>query len=170
MQRVGIIGCGRIAQARHIPEYLENEQAQIAGFYDLNQDRAQQLADQYGCRAYSSIEEMLADPEIEAVIIGIGDQIGRDVTDALIGLRSCFNHTDLQCDSFPIKTDPCCVVNASREIICCRNQYRSFRTCTDLQTMLLEQHQDHFLFRNKGPQKYLIDKQLAHILLLQHIP
>ena len=69
MQRVGIIGCGRIAQTRHIPEYLENENATIAGVFDLNMQRAQQLAATYGCKAYSSIEEMLADPEIDAVSV-----------------------------------------------------------------------------------------------------
>ena len=69
MQRVGIIGCGRIAQTRHIPEYLDNENAEIAGFYDLNKQRAQQLAETYNCKAYSSIEEMLADPKIDAVSV-----------------------------------------------------------------------------------------------------
>ena len=69
MQNIGIIGCGRIAQTRHIPEYLENENARIIGYYDLNRERAQQMADQYGGRACSSIEEMLADPEIDAVSV-----------------------------------------------------------------------------------------------------
>ena len=69
MQNVGIIGCGRIAQTRHIPEYLENENARIAGFFDLNQDRAAQLADQFGGKAYASIDEMLEDPVIDAVSV-----------------------------------------------------------------------------------------------------
>ena len=59
MQNIGIIGCGRIAQTRHIPEYLENENARIVGYYDLNRERAEQMADQYGGHAYSGIEEML---------------------------------------------------------------------------------------------------------------
>lgn len=69
MQNIGIIGCGRIAQTRHIPEYMENENARITGFYDLNQMRAGQLAEQYGGKAYASIEEMLADPGIDAVSV-----------------------------------------------------------------------------------------------------
>lgn len=69
MQRVGIIGCGRIAQTRHIPEYLENEAAEIAGFFDLNLQRAQQLSDQFGGKAYESVQEMLADPSIDAVSV-----------------------------------------------------------------------------------------------------
>ena len=69
MQKIGIIGCGRIAQTRHIPEYLENPDAQITGFYDLNQERAGNLAERYNAKAYGSIEELLADPEIDAVSV-----------------------------------------------------------------------------------------------------
>ena len=45
MIKIGIIGCGKIAQVRHIPEYLENKDACLAGFYDLNSDRAKELAE-----------------------------------------------------------------------------------------------------------------------------
>ncbi len=65
MIKVGIIGCGKITQVRHIPEYLENENAEIAGFFDLNKERAEELAQKYGCKAYDSYEELLQDPEID---------------------------------------------------------------------------------------------------------
>uniref|UniRef100_UPI004026F6A4 Gfo/Idh/MocA family oxidoreductase n=1 Tax=Eubacterium sp. TaxID=142586 RepID=UPI004026F6A4 len=45
--RVGIIGCGKIAQTRHIPEYLDNPYSEIAGYYDFNMKRAQELAQKY---------------------------------------------------------------------------------------------------------------------------
>ena len=44
MIRVGIAGCGKIAQVRHLPEYQAHPQAQIAGLFDLNRERAQSLA------------------------------------------------------------------------------------------------------------------------------
>ena len=66
---VGIIGCGKIAQVRHIPEYDDNPNAKIVGLYDLNHERARELADTYGARAYESVEALLADPEIAAVSI-----------------------------------------------------------------------------------------------------
>lgn len=66
---IGIIGCGKIAQVRHIPEYADNPQAKLVGFYDLNQERAAQLADRYGATAYASVEALLANPEIDAVSI-----------------------------------------------------------------------------------------------------
>jgi predicted dehydrogenase len=38
--RVGIVGCGAIAQRRHAPEYAANPDAEIAGFYDADPARA----------------------------------------------------------------------------------------------------------------------------------
>lgn len=59
--KVGIIGCGKIAQVRHIPEYCGNGHAEIAGYYDFNMERAKGLAGQFGGKAYGSVEELLAD-------------------------------------------------------------------------------------------------------------
>ena len=66
---IGIIGCGKIAQVRHIPEYAENKDARLVGFYDINQDRAAALAAKHGGTAYATVEELLANPEIDAVSI-----------------------------------------------------------------------------------------------------
>ena len=73
MFRIGIIGCGKIAQVRHIPEYAENPYAELAGFYDLNTQRAAELAAQYGGKAYESAEAMLADPAIDAVSVCVAN-------------------------------------------------------------------------------------------------
>ena len=67
--KVGIIGCGKIAQVRHIPEYAANPHAEVYGFYDINLARAEELAKKYGGKAYASYEELLADPAIEAVSV-----------------------------------------------------------------------------------------------------
>lgn len=66
---VGIIGCGRIAQTRHIPEYASNKAVKLSGYFDFNQDRAEEIAKQYGGKVYESVEEMLADSEIDAVSV-----------------------------------------------------------------------------------------------------
>ena len=50
---------GKIAQVRHLPEYEQNPGARIAGLYDLNQERAQTLAAQYGAKVYPSLRGML---------------------------------------------------------------------------------------------------------------
>ena len=66
---IGIIGCGKIAQVRHIPEYAEHKDAKLLGFYDINQERAAALAKQYGGTAYATVEELLANPDIDAVSV-----------------------------------------------------------------------------------------------------
>lgn len=66
---IGIIGCGKIAQVRHIPEYADHPEANLVGFYDINLDRAGELAEKYGGTAYDSVESLLANPEIQAVSI-----------------------------------------------------------------------------------------------------
>jgi predicted dehydrogenase len=69
MFKIGIIGCGKIAQVRHIPEYAANPDAQLAGFFDLNLERAGQLAKTYGGKAFASYQDLLADPGIDAVSV-----------------------------------------------------------------------------------------------------
>ena len=66
---IGIIGCGKIAQMRHIPEYAANPNAELRGFFDVNLQRAEELAERYGGKAYSSYQELLANPQIEAVSV-----------------------------------------------------------------------------------------------------
>lgn len=67
--KVGIIGCGMITQKRHAPEYSENENVEIYGFYDSNEERAGQLVKKYGGKVCKSTEEMIADPDIDAISV-----------------------------------------------------------------------------------------------------
>lgn len=69
MVGIGVVGCGKIAQVRHIPEYLEHPEAEIRGFYDTNQARATELAQKYRAKAYASADALFADPQIDAVSI-----------------------------------------------------------------------------------------------------
>ena len=82
--RVGIIGCGKIAQVRHIPEYVANPHAEIRGFYDLNTKRAQELAEKYGGKAYESYEALLADPEIDAVSVCAANHVHAEISIAAL--------------------------------------------------------------------------------------
>ena len=82
--KVGIIGCGKIAQVRHIPEYMANPNAELRGFYDLNTQRAQELAQQYGGKAYDSYEALLADPEIDAVSVCAANHVHAEISIAAL--------------------------------------------------------------------------------------
>lgn len=82
--RVGIIGCGMITQKRHAPEYAENEDVEIYGFFDNNLDRAGELVKQYGGKIYHDTEEMLADSNIDAVSICTPNHMHSDLTVAAL--------------------------------------------------------------------------------------
>ena len=82
--RVGIIGCGKIAQVRHIPEYAANPHAEVYGFYDINRERTEQLAAQFGGKAFAAYEELLADPTIDAVSVCAANHAHAEITIAAL--------------------------------------------------------------------------------------
>lgn len=82
--KVGIIGCGKIAQVRHIPEYASNPNTEVYGFYDINLARAEELAKQYGGKAFASYEELLADESIEAVSVCAANHVHAEITIAAL--------------------------------------------------------------------------------------
>lgn len=69
MVNVGVIGCGKIAQTRHLPEYADNPDVNIVALYDFNVDRAKELAGKYNAKVYESYQELLDDPGIDAVSV-----------------------------------------------------------------------------------------------------
>jgi predicted dehydrogenase len=70
MQKVrwGVLGVARIATVRVIPAMQRSEVAEITGIASRDLAKAQAAAQQLGIpKVYGSYEEMLADPEIDAV-------------------------------------------------------------------------------------------------------
>ncbi len=84
MLKVGILGCGKIAQVRHIPEYLDNINVQIVGYYSRNIERANQMVEMNGGIAYSSYEELLSNPEIDAVSVCTANSVHAEMTIAAL--------------------------------------------------------------------------------------
>ncbi len=64
--RVAIIGCGAIAANRHIPSLLASPNAVFYGCYRDSIGAAMQ----YSVKLYNSEDELYADPNVDAVIIG----------------------------------------------------------------------------------------------------
>ncbi|WP_223589409.1 Gfo/Idh/MocA family protein [Neobacillus bataviensis] len=67
--RVGVIGCGSIAQHRHIPEYIANKNVELAAVCDRNEERAKAVAEKYGVVAYTNYEELLKSGSVDAVSV-----------------------------------------------------------------------------------------------------
>lgn len=68
--KVGIIGCGTIANSAHIPSYMNNPEVEIAYFCDIIAERAQAAVEKYGCgRAVTDYHDILKDESVEAVSV-----------------------------------------------------------------------------------------------------
>ena len=64
--RVGVVGCGGIAQVHGtVLQHLEG--VELVGCADIKPERAQAFAETYGGRAYSSMEELLEHEQLDAV-------------------------------------------------------------------------------------------------------
>ena len=72
MIKVGIIGCGKITQVRHAPEYQENPDVEIVGVYDAFQERAQALAKELGVKCFETLDELL-DSGVDAVSVCVAN-------------------------------------------------------------------------------------------------
>lgn len=68
--RVGIIGCGGIANKKHMPALKKVEGVRLVGFCDIVRERAECALDKFGdtgARAYTDYRELLKDESIEVV-------------------------------------------------------------------------------------------------------
>lgn len=68
--RFGIIGAGGIADRRTLPGMVKAKNAEILAVMEVNADHAEALRKKYNaCYAYTSEEELLKNPEVDAVYI-----------------------------------------------------------------------------------------------------
>ncbi len=68
MFRVGIVGCGGIAQVHGaVLEALEG--VQLVACADIIAERAEKMAAKYGCKPYTSLEEMLENEKLDSLHI-----------------------------------------------------------------------------------------------------
>lgn len=66
---MGVIGCGGVAHGAHLPNIIRNPRARLVAVADIDPDRAKSTADQYGGVAYQDYQELLANPDVEAVCV-----------------------------------------------------------------------------------------------------
>lgn len=67
--KFGIIGAGMIGHF-HAKAITAMTGGSLHSVFDLNQERADKLAGEYGAKGFSSLEDFLADPELEIVTVG----------------------------------------------------------------------------------------------------
>ena len=70
--KVGIIGCGGIANGKHMPALKKVPDCDMVAFCDIIPERAKKAAEKYGtpdAKTYEDYRELLKDPEIDVVHI-----------------------------------------------------------------------------------------------------
>lgn len=68
--KIGIIGCGGIANGKHMPSLKKQEQAQMVAFCDIVKERAEQAAAEYGAegaKVYTDFRELLKDDTLDVI-------------------------------------------------------------------------------------------------------
>ncbi|GAE04500.1 myo-inositol 2-dehydrogenase 1 [Paenibacillus sp. JCM 10914] len=68
--KIGIIGCGGIANGKHMPSLKKQAQAELVAFCDIVEERAQKAAAEYGvegAKVYTDFRELLQDGSIDVI-------------------------------------------------------------------------------------------------------
>ncbi len=68
--RIGIIGCGGIANGKHMPALMKQKDVQMVAFCDIIEERAVKAAKDYGtpdAKTYTDYKELLEDKTIDVV-------------------------------------------------------------------------------------------------------
>ncbi len=69
MVKYGIIGCGAIAQRRHVPEGAANARSKIVAVMDPLAKRAKEVAAQYDAQPFTDHRQMLEQADLDAVVV-----------------------------------------------------------------------------------------------------
>lgn len=80
--RIGIIGCGAIAERLHVPDYQVAPEAELVAFGDLDRAKAQALADRFapGAQVYTDYKKLLAEGLCDAVSVCIPNHLHAPVS------------------------------------------------------------------------------------------
>jgi predicted dehydrogenase len=90
---VGFVGAGMVGQVAHLANYVANPACKVVALAELRPDLGRQAAERHGVpKLYGSHRELLADPEVEAVVVVTRPHAhGPIVLDALEAGRHVFS-------------------------------------------------------------------------------
>ena len=66
--KLGVIGVGHLGRL-HVQNYISIPNAEIVGIYDIDFERAQQVAEEYQTRAYDRLEPLLEKIEAASIVV-----------------------------------------------------------------------------------------------------
>ena len=70
--RLGVIGCGGIANGKHMPAEKRNPASEMVAFCDIIEERAIKAREEFGqpdSKVYTDYRELLKDKSIDAVLV-----------------------------------------------------------------------------------------------------
>ncbi|MBM3237184.1 Gfo/Idh/MocA family oxidoreductase [Candidatus Poribacteria bacterium] len=85
--RVAIVGCGNISGGYGNSLKTKPEKVKIVGAFDVDGERARAFSQRYGGGVYKSLESLLSDPEVEAVINLTSHHAHAEVSAAALSAR-----------------------------------------------------------------------------------
>lgn len=80
--KYGVIGAGHLGKF-HIKNLKEISQCELVGFYDVNEEKAKNVEEEFGVKAFSSLDELLN--QVDAVSIVVNTKYHYDVA------KQCLN-------------------------------------------------------------------------------
>jgi predicted dehydrogenase len=86
--RIGIIGAGGNTRSRHIPGFQAIEGVEVTVLANRSRESSQRVADEFGIRRIAeSWEDIVSDPEVDAICIGTWPNLHAEAT--IAGLENC---------------------------------------------------------------------------------
>ena len=78
---IGVLGCGPVAQAAHFESAVKAHNTTLYAICDIAQDLADRIGAMHGpAKIYYDYAEMLADPQLDAVVVATADAFHVDAT------------------------------------------------------------------------------------------
>lgn len=82
--KVAVVGCGSISKHRHLPEYSQNNQAEIVALCDVVEERAKAMQEIYGGSVYTDYNEMLEKESLDVVSVCLPNALHAPVSIAAL--------------------------------------------------------------------------------------
>src|SRR5699024_1522799 len=82
--KVAVIGCGSIAQHRHLVEYENNPNVEIVAVCDIVEERVNETAAKYDAKAYTSYEKLVETEQVDAVRVWLPNYVDSAVSIAAL--------------------------------------------------------------------------------------
>lgn len=82
--KVAVIGCGSIAQHRHLLEYDANEHVDLVAVCDIVEERVSEISKKYGAKAYTDYKQLLEKEKVDAVSVCLPNYLHAPVSIAAL--------------------------------------------------------------------------------------